>query len=68
MVPQIIKVASVICANRQLKSKMANARAVWNKSTSFLCALQEKIRLIRYVRMEKVIHIRLMCHSVMVEF
>jgi hypothetical protein len=68
IVPRIIRVAPVICDNRKFKSKMANARVLWNRSSFFVCTLQEKIRLIRYVRMEQVIHIRFMCHSLMVEF
>ena len=67
-VPRIIRVATLICDNRKFKSKMATARVLWNRSAFFVCALQEKIRLIRYVRMERVIHIRFMCHSHMVEF
>ena len=68
IVPRIIRYASLICDNRKFKSKMANARVLWSRSSLFVCALQEKIRLIRYVRMEQVIHIRFTCHSLMVEF
>jgi hypothetical protein len=47
---------------------MANARVVWSRGSLFVCALQKQIRLIRYVRVEQVIHIRFMCHSLMLEF
>ena len=47
---------------------MASVRVLRNRSSFFVCALQEKVRQIRYVRIEQVIYIRFMCHSHMVEF
>jgi hypothetical protein len=47
---------------------MANGRVVLSRGSLLVCALQKQIRLIRYVRVEQVIHIRFMYHSLMVEF